>query len=40
MPGVIDGRMDENIRCRSLKIRKTLTKGIRTIWDPDGLWSE
>jgi len=40
MPATIDGRMRENIRCRSLKIRKALTSGIKTICDPDGLWTE
>ena len=40
MPATIDGRTRENICCRSLKIRKTLTSGIKTICDPDGLWSE
>jgi hypothetical protein len=40
MPAIIDGRTDENIRCRSLKIRKALTSGISTICDPDGLLTE
>lgn len=40
MPATIDGRTRENICCRSLKIKKTLTRGINTICDPDGLWSE
>jgi hypothetical protein len=40
MPAKIDGRTRENIRWRSLNTRKTLTSGIKTICDPDGLWSE
>ena len=40
MPATIDGRTREKICSRSLKTRTTLTSGIKTICDPDGLWSE